>query len=84
MSQYQTKKGIAFEAELRKYMKLRGITTFADLRAHTSIGSQATICKYFDDPELIPVGKLREMLNALRIPREDRQRIINIIAEGDN
>lgn len=84
MSQYQTKKGIAFEAELRKYMKLRGITTFADLRARTSIGSQQTICKYFDDPELIPVGKLREMLTALRIPREDRQRIINIITEGDN
>ena len=84
MSQYQTKKGIAFEAELRKYMKLRGIRSFDALRQRTTIGSQATICKYFDDPELIPVGKLKEMLNALKIPREDRQRIINIITEGDN
>ena len=83
MSQYQTKKGIAFEAELRKYMKLRGINSFDALRQHTTIGSQATICKYFDDPELIPVGKLREMLTALRIPREERQRIINILTEGE-
>ncbi len=84
MSQYQTKKGIAFEAELRKYMKLRGINSFDALRQHTTIGSQATICKYFDDPELIPVGKLREMLTALRIPREERQRIISIITEGES
>lgn len=84
MSQYQTKKGIAFEAELRRYMKLRGVSSFADLRKRTSIGSQATICKYFDDPELIPVGKLGEMFKALRIPKEDRQRIIGMITEGDS
>ena len=83
MSKRQTKKGIIFESELSKYMKLRDITSKEKLRGLTTVGSHGTIIKYFDDPELIPVGKLGEMFKALRIPKEDRQRIIGMITEGD-
>ena len=83
MSQYQTKKGIAFEAELRRYMKLRGVSSFADLRKRTSIGSQATICKYFDDPETMPMGKMAEVLSALNMPKDVKSSIVNRIIEGD-
>ena len=76
MSKYQTKKGVLFEAECRKYMKLRHINSLEDLRSQTTVGSNTTFLKYLDDPELMPVGKMAEVLTALKIPKETRLDII--------
>lgn len=81
MSKNQTKKGIIFESELSKYMKLRDITSKEKLRSLTTVGSHGTIIKYFDNPELIPVGKMNEIMQALRIPKEDRVRILTMLLE---
>jgi hypothetical protein len=81
MSKMQTKKGVNFEAEMWRYMKLRGVSSKEKLRLLTTIGSHGTIVNYFDNPELIPMGKLSEMMTALRIPKEDRARIINMLIE---
>lgn len=82
MSKRQTKKGIIFESELSKYMKLRDITSKEKLRGLTTVGSHGTIIKYFDDPELIPMGKMNEIMTALRIPKEERVRIVTMLLEG--
>lgn len=81
MSKNQTKKGIIFESELSKYMKLRDITSKEKLRGLTTIGSHGTVIKYFDDPELIPMGKMQEIMSALRIPKEERVRIVTMLLE---
>ncbi len=81
MSKSQTHKGIIFESELSKYMKLRDITSKEKLRSLTTVGSHGTIIKYFDDPELIPMGKMSEIMSALRIPKEDRIRIVTMLLE---
>ncbi len=82
MSKYQTKKGIIFESELSRYMKLRNITSKEKLRSLTTVGSHQTIINYFDDPEKIPMGKLNEIMSALRIPKEERVRIVTMLLEG--
>lgn len=76
MSRYQTKKGELFEAECRKYMKLRHIKSLEDLRSRTTVGSNTTFLKYLDDPEQMPVGKMAEVLTALKIPKDTRLDII--------
>ena len=81
MSKYQTKKGQQFEAELWRYMKLRRINSFEELRQLTTIGSNVTMGKYRDDPTLIPVGKLLEIMRAVRMPKDERVRIINMLGE---
>ena len=43
MSKAQTKKGMVFESELSKYMKLRGIGSKEKLRSLTTVGSHQTI-----------------------------------------
>lgn len=83
MSKYQTKKGELFEAECRKYMKLRHIRTMEELRSHTTIGSNTTFLKYFDDPEAMPLGKMAEILTALKIPRDLKQEILLKLTEGE-
>lgn len=83
MSRYQTKKGELFEAECRKYMKLRHIRTMEELRSHTTIGSNTTFLKYLDDPEAMPLGKMAEILTALKIPRDLRQEILLKMTEGE-
>ncbi len=75
MGRYQTKKGRIFESELQKYMTLAGWSK-ETLREHTSIGSNVTMLKYFDDPETIPIGRMAEIMSALKIPRDERMRII--------
>lgn len=82
MSKAQTKKGVIFEAELARYMKLRNISSKEKLRSLTTIGSHATIIKFFDNPELIPMGKMSEIMVALRIPKDERVRIINMLIDG--
>lgn len=83
MSRYQTKKGELFEAECRRYMKLRHIRSLEELRSHTSVGSNTTFLKYFDDPEAMPLGKMAEVLAALKVPKDIRVELISKITEGE-
>lgn len=83
MSKYQTKKGAIFEAECRKFMKLRHINSLEELRSHTTVGSNTTFLKYFDDPEAMPLGKMAEVLAALKMPKDIRVDIISKITEGE-
>ena len=83
MSKYQTKKGELFEAECRRYMKLRHIRSLEELRSHTSVGSNTTFLKYFDDPEAMPLGKMAEVLAALKVPKDIRVELISKITEGE-
>lgn len=82
MKRTQTKKGIIFESELLRYMKLRDISSKEKLRSLTTIGSNVTMLKYFDNPELIPLGTMSEIMQALRIPKDERTRIINMLIDG--
>lgn len=82
MSKYQTKKGMIFESEISKYMILARMRSKEELRAHTTVGSNVTMLKYFDDPECIPLGKLQEMMSALKIPKEERLKIITKLLDN--
>ncbi len=81
MSKAQTRKGIIFESELSKYMKLRGISSKEKLRSLTTIGSHQTIINYFDDPEKIPMGKMQEIMSTLRVPKEEQIRIVFMLLD---
>lgn len=81
MSRYQTRKGQMFEAELRRYMIAARIGSKEALRARTTVGSNVTMLKYFDDPETIPLGKLTEIMSALKIPKDERARIVAKLLE---
>lgn len=83
MSKYQTQKGRIFEAELRKNMKLRHMESLEDVRKLTSIGSNVTFLKYIDDPELIPMGKMGEILEAVKMPKDDRLIMITKIVQRE-
>ena len=82
MSKYQTKKGEIFEAECRKFMKIRHIRSLEELRSHTTIGSNTTMLKYMDDPEAMPVGKMSEVMTALKMPKDIRVELLSKITEG--
>lgn len=82
MSKYQTKKGEIFEAECRKFMKIRHIRSLEELRSHTTIGSNTTMLKYMDDPEAMPVGKMAEVMTALKMPKDIRVELLSKITEG--
>lgn len=82
MSKNQTKKGIIFESELLRYMKLRKINSKEQLRILTTIGSNKTMLKYFQDPENIPIGKALEIMSALKVPKEEQIRIITKLLEN--
>ena len=77
MSKYQTRKGAIFESELAYYMTLYKIGSKEALRARTTVGSNKTMIKYFDDPDSMPIGKLAEIMSALRIPKDERIKIIS-------
>ena len=79
MSKYQTKKGEIFEAECRKFMKIRHIRSLEELRSHTTIGSNTTMLKYMDDPEAMPVGKMAEVMTALKMPKDIRVELLSKI-----
>ena len=83
MGKYQTKKGALFEAECRKYMKLRHIHSLEELRSQTTVGSNTTFLKYFDDPEQMPVGKMAEVLTSLRIPKYIKVEMMQKLIEGE-
>ena len=79
MSRTKTKKGILFESEISKYMILQRITSKEALRAHTTVGSSCTMLKYFADPERIPLGTMSEILQALKVPKEEQIKIITML-----
>lgn len=82
MSKRQTKKGTIFESELSKYMILRlGTLSKESLRNLTTVGSNVTMLKYFDDPETIPMGKMKEIMKALRVPKEEQLRIMVMLLD---
>ena len=64
-----------FRATTKKYMELRHITTRERLRAHTSCGSSTTFRKYWNDPELMPMGVFEQIMNCLNVPREEKLEI---------
>lgn len=65
-----------FRATIRYYMTLRHVRTLEQLRAHTSVGSNKTFLKYIKNPDLIPVGVLVQIMDALKVPHEDRIKLI--------
>ena len=82
MSKYQTRKGVIFESELKYYMTLYKIGSKEALRARTTVGSNKTMIKYFDDPESMPIGKLTEIMSALKIPKDERMKIVAKLIEN--
>ena len=81
MKRNKTKKGIFLESELSKYMILQRITSKEALRMHTTIGSSTTMLKYFADPERIPLGNIKEIFSALKVPQEEQIKIVSTLIE---
>ena len=61
-----------FRATTKKYMELRHIHTKEQLRAHTTIGSHNTFKKWWDNPELMPLGVFEQLMRALNVPKEEQ------------
>lgn len=81
MGKYQTKKGQILESELAKYMILCRFKSKEELGYHTTL-SKNTIYKYLDNPELMPIGNLKEIMSALRIPKDERLQIMEKLLEN--
>lgn len=61
-----------FRATTKKYMELRHIRTREQLRSHTTVGSHNTFKKWWDDPELMPMGVFEQIMTCLNVPREEQ------------
>lgn len=61
-----------FRATTKKYMELRNINTQEKLRAHTTCGSSTTFRKYWNDPDLMPMGMWEQIMDCLNVPQEER------------
>lgn len=64
--------GELFRATTLKYMELRHVSTREKLRAHTTCGSSTTFRKYWNDPDLIPMGIWDQIMTSLNVPIEER------------
>lgn len=64
--------GDLFRAITKKYMELRHIRTREQLRQHTTVGSSTTFNKYWNAPELIPIGVFLQIMNSLNVPEGER------------
>ena len=82
MGKLQTKKGRILEAELVKYMILSKIKSKEALRQYTTVGSNVTMLKYLDNPDAMPIGNMREIMSALKIPKEERLQIMEKLMEN--
>lgn len=80
MGKYQTQKGRLMEAELARYMIRLRINSKEELGHHTTV-SKNTIYKYFDNPELMPIGNFKEIMSALRIPKEEQIQIMEMLLD---
>ena len=65
-----------FRATTKKYMELRHINTREKLRAHTTCGSSTTFRKYWNDPELMPMGIWEQIMTCLKVPQEEKFEIL--------
>lgn len=65
-----------FRATCKKYMELRHINTREKLRAHTTCGSSTTFRKYWNDPDLMPMGIWEQIMTSLNVPQEERFEIL--------
>lgn len=61
-----------FKATVAKYKKLRHINTQEQLRAHTTCGSSTTFRKYFEDPDLMPLGMWQQIMKTLNVPQSEQ------------
>lgn len=78
----QTKKGMMFEADCVRFMKLRNIHSKEQLRQMTTCGSNKTFAKYFQNPNLMPLGVFGQIMDALKVPETDRMQIYkNLMGE---
>jgi len=78
----KTKQGVILSSELSKYMILRRITTKEDLRRHTTIGSNCTMLKYLNDPDRMPIGNMKQIMFALKIPKDEQMKILEKLWES--
>ncbi len=65
-----------FRATTKKYMELRHITNREKLRLHTTCGSSTTFRKYWNDPDLMPMGIWEQIMTSLNVPQEERFEIL--------
>lgn len=61
-----------FRATTKHYMELRHINTREKLRLRTTCGSSTTFRKYWNDPDLMPMGMWEQIMNCLNVPQEER------------
>lgn len=66
-----------FRALVRKYMEIRHCKRLEDLRQHTTL-STATFSKYWNNPQLFPLGEVVNIFNFLKIPYEERAILFKI------
>lgn len=65
-----------FRATCKKYMELRHIKSREQLRLHTTVGSSTTFRKFWNDPELIPLGVFLQIMKCLNVPQEEQFEIL--------
>lgn len=68
--------GDLFRSTVKGYMELRHIKTKEQLRSHTTCGSNKTFIKYWNHPELMPIGVFEDIMKALNVPREEKQSLL--------
>lgn len=59
-----------FQGLVRDYMIQRHIKTLEQLRSHTTVGSNATFLKYYNNPELMPIGVFLQIMKSLNVPKD--------------
>ena len=67
-----------FKGTIKKYRSIRGGMTQEELRKRTKVGGSATFVKYLQHPELMPLGVMEDIFQALGVPAEDRRRCLGI------
>lgn len=68
--------GDTFRGIVRKYMELRHVRRLEDIRQHTTL-STGTFSKYWNRPELYPLGEVVNIFNYLKVPYEERGQVLN-------
>lgn len=67
-----------FRGTISKYRAIRGGMTQEELRGRTKVGSNTTFGKYMRHPELMPIGVLEDIFQALGIPAEERRKCLDV------
>ena len=66
----------AFRGLVRQYMEIRHVRRLEDIRQHTTL-STGTFSKYWNNPQLFPLGEVVAIFNYLKVPNDERSRILN-------